>query len=374
MTEKELREIRRRFRPDHNNIVSIKGCLVNSEKKVIARLNQPMANCSVDESEKLLAVMKKSLSGSLGTNLLDLSFTAEQATQGDKHPLLMALRNSALKDEQALEAFYQQIIESVPLEGNYAILLAHDNYDVFTYTADGEKGDSSTVFSYIVCSVCPVKPLNAGLYFRDYDSTFRSIDQNTVLGAPALGFMFPSFDGRAANLYNALYYTKDLSDVHPAYIDAVFGVDLPMSPSAQKEGFDHCLKDTLEEACDFEVIRSVHGQIAELVDEHKASKQEEPLRLSKQSFAEMLEYCGVEEERIRRFTGRFDQQFGSHAQLAPKSIMDVKKFDLQTPDVTIKVNPQRTDLVSTQVINGVKYILIRAAEGVEVNGVNITIQ
>ncbi len=374
MNDKELREIRRRFRPDKSNILSIKGCIVNGEGTIIARLNQPMATCSVEESEKLLSIMKKSLSGGLGTNLLDLEFTAQHGLEGDKHQLLMALRNSALKDEGALETFYQRVIASVHLDGNYAILLAFDQYDVFSYTSDGQKGDSTTVFPYMVCAICPVKPLNAGLYFRDYDSTFRAIDQNTVLAPPEMGFMFPTFDDRAANIYNVLYYTRDLTDVHGELIDTLFGVELPMSSADQKENFDHCLKETLDDACDFQVIRSVHGQIAELMEEHKAAKKDYPLKLSKNALSSMLEYCGVDGERVSRFSDRFDEQFGKNAQLAPKNVMDVKKFSLETPDVSIKVNPDRTDLVTTQVINGVKYILIRAAEGVEVNGVNITIQ
>ncbi len=374
MNEKELREIRRRFRPDKTNILSIKGCIVNGEGTIIARLNQSMANCTVEESEKLLAIMKKSLSGGLGTNLLDLEFTAQHGLEGDKHQLLMALRNSALKDEGALETFYQRVIASVHMDGNYAILLAFDQYDVFSYTSDGQKEDSTTVFPYMVCAVCPVKPLNAGLYFRDYDSTFRAIDQNTVLAPPEMGFMFPTFDDRAANIYNVLYYTRDLTDVHGEFIDTMFGVELPMSSADQKQNFDHCLKDTLDDACDFQVIRSVHGQIAELMEEHKAAKKDEPLKLTKHALTSMLEYCGVEGERVERFAGQFEEQFGKNAEIAPKNIMDVKKFNLETPDVTIKVNPDRTDLVSTQVINGVKYILIRAAEGVEVNGVNIVIQ
>ena len=46
---------------------------------------------------------------------------------------------------------------------------------------------------------------------------------------------------------------------------------------------------------------------------------------------------------------------------------------MKTPDVTIRVPPERSDLVETRVLGGVKYILIRADEGVELNGVNIQI-
>ncbi len=374
MTDKELREIRRRFRPDKSSILSIKGCIVNSKKNIVATFNQPLAGCSVDENEKLLGIMKKSLSGGLGTNLLDLEFSAKQAMESDEHRLLMALRGSSLKDEAALSEFYKRVIESVKIEGGFAILLASDTYDVFSYSADGSREDSSTVFSYIVCSVCPVKPLNAGLYFRQFDNSFRSIEEHAMLSPPQFGFMFPSFDGRATNIYNALYYTKDITDIHPEFIASVFNVEPPLSAFQQKEGFKSCLTDTLSEECDFEVVRSVHNQISDMITEHKNSKEEEPLRLGKAHLKTVLEYCGVDSQKVEEFGENFDRQFGKNAEIAPKSIVNTNKFKLETPDVSINVNPERTDLVSTQVINGVRYILIRANEGVEVNGVNIDIK
>lgn len=374
MTEKELREIKKRFRPDKNNILSLRGCLVNSEKTIISEINQPMATCSVEDTEKILGIMKKAISGGLGTNLLELEFPATAPTESEKHQLLSDLRGSYLKNENALKYFYHKVIESVHFEGSFAILLASDNYDVFSYSEDGEKADSSEIFSYIVCAVCPIKPLNAGLCYRDYDTSFRSLDEQAMLCPPELGFMFPAFDNRSANIYGTLYYTKNVADVHPEFIENIFGLPLPMSAAEQKDSFDNCLKETLADECDFEVVKSVHDQIAEMVQEHKDNKDDEPLRLSKKELKGVLEYCGVDEQKVEQFGERFEEQFGKNAEVAPNSIVDVKKFQVVTPDVSIKVNPERTDLVSTQVINGVRYIMIRANEGVEVNGVNIDIK
>ncbi len=374
MTDKEIREIRRRFRPDKNNIISLKGCMVNSEKTIVSQFSQSIAQTSTDESEKILSVMKKSLSGSLGINLIDLEYTAMQALESDKHKMLLALRDSHLKDDELLTAFYKTVIESVNFEGNFAILLIHDTYDVFSYSDDGEKEDSSTQFSYIVCSICPVKELNTGLFFREYDGTFRTFDKYSILSNPDLGFMFPTFDDRATNIYNVLFYTRDTADVHPDFVENIFGVEVPVSAQEKKDNFDNCLKETLEDDCDFEVMRSVHDHVSVMVQEHKLTKQEEPLLLSKDTFREVLESCGVDEEKVENFENKFDQQFGEGAEIPPKSIVDVKKFELLTPDVQIKVNPERTDLVSTQVIDGVKYIMIKANAGVEVNGVNIDIK
>lgn len=374
MNDKELREIKRRFRPNKNSIFSIKGCLVNEKREIVKLFEQPMSICTEDESEKLLGTMKKVLSGGMGTNLIDLSFTPKQVIESEEHHLLMELKKTGLNEEEPIIKLFETIAENAHLEGSFVILLASDNYDVYSYSKDGEKQDSTEVFSYIMCCVCPVKPLKAGLYFRSSDSTFRAIGDHTMLGAPEMGFMFPTFDDRAANIYNALYYTRNVADVHPAFIQSVFNVDLPMSATEQKDTFDTCLRETLEGECDFQVVKSVHDQIAEMVQEHKDTKQEEPLKLSKSNLKTVLEYCGVAEEKVEQFGEKFDEQFGKNAEIEPKSIVDVKKFQVSMPDVSIKVNPERTDLVSTQIINGVKYIMICVNDAVEVNGVKIDIQ
>jgi len=375
MTDKDLREIRRRFRPDKNNITTIKGCIVNTEQRIVSHFAQPFSTTSTEESEKFLAIMKKSLSGGLGTNLLSMDFSTRQVEVGEEHKLLSDLRASGLKDEELLNKFYSKVIENVKFECGYAILLAYDTYDVFSYSKSGDKDDSSSqMFSYIVCSICPIKPINSGLYFKDDDKLFRSVSLQTVLGSTEMGFMFPSFDNRAANIYSALYYTRDISNVHPEFIQSVFNVDPPMSAAEKKVNFGCCLKDTLTEECDFEVVRSVHEQVAELIEEHKNSKDDEPLSLSKDTLKNMLGFCGIEQEKVDSFGEKFDEQFGKNAEIAPKSIVDVNKFSLETPDVSIKVNPERKDLVSTQTINGVKYIMIKAEGGVMLNGIDIDIK
>ena len=84
-----------------------------------------------------------------------------------------------------------------------------------------------------------------------------------------------------------------------------------------------------------------------------------------------LSTCGVEEAKLAKFNVEFDQHFGADAALSPANLIDAKKFQLKTPDVTIQVNPERTDLVQTRVIGGVKYLLICADDGVEVNGIQV---
>lgn len=373
MNEKELREVRRRFKPEKSNISGIRGCFVGETGEIVSQFYQPMSQCSEAETSKLLSIMKKSLSGSLGSNLTDIVFTTSQVAQSTEHSRLMALRNSALKDENAVNEFFKLTTESLHIDGSYVILLACDNYDIFTYTSDGEKSESTDVYSYIVCSICPIKQLPFALSYQDCDQPLHSIGAASILGSPELGFLFPAFDDRAANIYGALFYTRDISKTYENFVESIFNVPPKMPAPIQQEAFNSCLCEALGNECDLETVSSVHEQIGELIEEHKESKDPEPLRLSKSSLSSVLESCGVEAEKIESFAENYSQNFGDDAELCPKNIVNTKQFNLSLPDVTIKVNPERRELVQTQIINGVKYILIRATEGVELNGVNINI-
>ena len=95
--------------------------------------------------------------------------------------------------------------------------------------------------------------------------------------------------------------------------------------------------------------------------------------VSKEQVKTALVASGVSEARVSKFSVEYDEVFGFEADLHPKNVIDNKKFEIRTPDVSIKVSPERSDLIETRIIGGVKYILICADENVEVNGVNIHI-
>ena len=194
-----------------------------------------------------------------------------------------------------------------------------------------------------------------------------------MVAAPEAGFLFPAFDGRAANLYNALYYTKDITRNQDGLIDTLFRSRAPMPAAEQKETFRDILAETLEEDCSYAVMQGVHTRVREMIEVHKASKEPTPLTLSKNTVKRVLEDCGVSDDRLDDFDKKFDSRFGEDTELHPKNLLDSRQFELKTPDVTIKVNPERSDLIRTEMIHGTRYILIRADEGVEVNGVNIRI-
>ena len=375
MNEREVAELRRRFRQDRSGISRVRGCYVNENREIVSRFDQSLGVLTQEENEKLLQLLRRTLTGALGKNLLDITFATQQVVHGSEHRRLMDLRASELRDEEALESLLQAMIRALDLEGNYMILLAHDAYDVPYRGKDGEdQADaSSEVFSYLVCAVCPVKLTKPALSYQVQAGEFRTRTADWVVSPPELGFLFPAFDDRSANIYDALYYSKDVKNVHEDLIGAVFAAPAPMPAAAQQENFRGVLGEALEEDCCLPVVQAVHDQLCGLMEDHKESRDPELLTIGKGEVKQALAANGVSQEHIQAFERQYDQAFGPDAQLSPRNLVDPKKLELKTADVTIKVNPERGDLVQTRILNGVKYILVRVEEGVEVNGVPVQI-
>jgi len=373
MNEKDLAELRRRYRPDKSNITRICGCFVNEKKEIISEFDQSLGLLPEEEAEQTLHMLKKVLSGTVGRNLLEIDFTTGQVMESEEHRLLTMLRATQLKEPELVHTLYETIIANLAMEGNYMILLAHDRYDVFSYSADGEKRESGEVFSYIVCCVCPVKAGKPALSYYVPGNCFRTVCSDTVISSPALGFLFPAFDDGGANIYKTLYYSKDLSNVHDEVVSALFRSELPMPAAQQQQTFGSILEQTMEEDCSLRVVRSVHAQVCQMIEAHKEEKSEEPLALTKEIAGDMLRYCGVPEERVTSFETKYAEEFGEHTELHPKNVIDSKQVRVTTPEVTVKVSPGHGDLIETRVIDGTPYILIRADGEVEVNGVAVHI-
>mgnify|MGYP004636937841 FL=1 len=376
MIDKEIGEIRRHLRRERSNITALYGCYVNDNKEIITSFRQSTGMMPENESDKYFALLRRTLSGSLGKNLIDITFKTSQVADSPEHKLLMDLRKCQLKDEELLGTFYQKVIDSVCMEGAYLILIGCDSYDVpFKSKDDFSQSDNSDeTYTYLICTICPVKQTKANLHYVPEEKIFHDGAMHQMVSAPMLGFLFPAFDNRSTNIYNALYYTHDVKVGQDAFIEAVFNTPAPKPAAEQKKSFEALLTTTLGEECSLDVVQTVHDQICQRIAMHKEAKVPEPLMISKEDVKTVLQECGVSEDRLSKFSVDYDEVFGFETDLHPKNVIDNKHFEIKTPDVVIKVDPTRSDLIETRVIGGVKYIMICADEDVEVNGVNIHIE
>lgn len=387
MNQRDLSELRRRLNPDKRNPTVIRGCYVTNQGEVISSFAQPVYHLPAEENEKYMALFKRVLSGTAGQNLQEIDFSASQVMDGVEHKILSTLRESGLTDEEAVSAFYERAIAYVRTVGgadeqsvtqqqnacNYLILLLHDGYDIAFKDANGDTdSDQSTdVFSYILCAVCPVKQTRPALSYFLTENEFHSRIVDWVVSAPDFGFLFPAYEERSANIYRALFYTRDSANMHDGFIDSVFGSELPMPAAEQQETFQAVLQDALAEECSLDVVQAVHETVRTRLEEQKADKTAEPLRLSKQDVREVLEGCGVSMERAEAFESKYAEAFGDYTEIPAVNVVAPKQFQVTTPSVSIRVDPDRSDLIETRMIDGKCYILVLADGEVEVNGVNV---
>ena len=374
MNQKEISELKRRFRLGKNAIGRIYGCYVNSQKEIVSYLDESLDRMPEEEAEKYLALLKKALSGALGRNLIDIVFSTQQVADSDEHRRLMALRDSKLKEVEVRQEFYQSVIDSLDMgDSNYLILLAHDAYDVPHRGKDGEDraDEGDTVFSYIVCCVCPVKDGRLELGYCPGENEFHNCAASQIVSPPELGFLFPAFDDRAANIYNALTYARKPDELHQEFLDAIFHTEPPMSAGEQREAFQAALREGLEGACGLEVVQAVHERLTAKIEEHREAKDPEPLAVTAKDVAAILRDSGAEDGQIAAFCEKCGELFGEDAALSPANLIDSKRFEVKTADASISLDPEHSYLMETRIIDGKKYLLIPAGEGLEVNGMPV---
>ena len=371
MTKQEISEIKKLFTQKNCSITRICGCYVDGEKNKKTELKQAFLALPEEEMFKYFEILRKNFSGTLGKNLLTLDFPLHSESEGGTQEFLLRLRDSKLKDEALLEEFYDKIIASYEYVGNYLILIIHDVYDVPGKTLDGielEDG-SDEVYEYILVCICPVNLSKPGLSYNAVDNTFQNRIRDWVVGMPETGFLFPAFNDRGADLHSTLYYSRNSEELRESFVEQLLGCPLPLPAGEQKETFQTLVQETLGETCDIEAVKNIHEKLNEMSQEHK--EEPEPLVLDKNEVKTLFASSGVSNEKLEEFDRHFDETTGGQTALLVDNVINSRSFEVKTPDVMIKVNPERTDLIETRTINGRPCLVIELGGNIEVNGISV---
>ncbi len=369
MIRKEINEIKGQYTLQDCGILKLRGCYVDGEKNKVTKLSETFLNLPEEEKHKYFDIFKKTLSGTPGKNLLDMKFNVDAYASDGARTKLFALRDSELKDETLLDEFYDRVITSYNYPGNYLILLINQVYDVPGKTSDGiEMEDASDeVYSYILCSICHVTLSKPGLGYNEENNEFHDLRQFHMVDVPDIGFLFPAFNDRSEDDDSVLFYTKDADDFQSSFLSYVLDCNVPMPAADQKETFQNIVTETLGEDCDYETIKNIHDNLNEMIEEAKGAP--EPATLDKNTARQLLEKSGVREEKLEDFEEHFEMAAGEDGKMLAANVAETRKFEVKTPDVVVKVNPDKTDLVKTMVIGDKQCIVIEIDEHLEVNGI-----
>ena len=372
MTRKELNEIKSQYTLEDCGILRLCGCYVDGERNRITQFNENFLNLPEEEKHKYFDIFKKTLSGTPGKNLVDMKFNVDAYADEGARTFLMNLRDSGLKDDRLLNEFYDRIINNYSYVGNYLILLINQVYDIPAVTTDNIEMDdaSDEVYSYILCSICHVNLSKPGLGYDEEDNNFHDKKQNHMVDVPDVGFLFPAFNKRSADEDMTLFYTKDVSEFEDGLIDCLLDCAVPLPAKQQKETFTSLVNEALGEEADLEIVKNIHENLEQIIEEKK-QESPAPVMLDKTEMKDLLEKSGVKEEKLENFEEHFEMAAGEHGKLVASNVSSGKKFEVKTPDVVIKINSDKTDIVSTQVIDGRQCLVIQIDERLEVNGISV---
>lgn len=422
MNKKEVLELKKRFTKNGCSFTKLCGCYVDSEKNIVLRLSETFLNLVEEEFHKYLDIAKKTLSGTLGNHLLEFHFPLEEEFTGGRQQFLMGLKESQLKNDDLLERFYEQIIEHYDFVGNYLILIFYDCYDVMKKTTDQKALDESEeVYSYLLCSICPVTLSKPALGYYAEENRIGARIRDWIVGVPETGFLFPTFTDRSSDIHSILYYSKNPKETHHELIKGFLGCQPIKTAAEQKETFQTIFQDTLgaEKATDnlyfLEIQQNLNQMLEEQILEEEENENAEPFVLTPTSIQTILEKVGVPEEFSKQIEDSYTEEF---AQTLPKveHLIDNKalalqeqkqkeidllqqvevltqqveeqKFqmeaakieaaitsDLEQETIILKTTPQKAQQITSQMIDGKKYLVIPIAENetTNINGVNTTL-
>ena len=332
MNKKEVLEIRKQFTPANCAITRIAGCYVDHEKNKKMESKSAFLSLPEEEAFKYFDIFKKTLSGTMGKNMLNMEFPIDQEMPGGTQEFLMKLKASKLEDDMLLEEFYDKVIATYEYAENYYIILIHAMYDVPGRSSDNlEMFDASDeVYEYLVCSICPVSLSKAGLSYNAESNCIQDRIRDWVVDMPDKGFLFPAFNDRSTDIHGVLYYTKKSEDLQPELIEQLLGARMPMSANTQKETFQMLIEDTLGEDWDPASVTNMddfEALLKKLVD----NGMESPVALNQEDWSNAGHY----------FTQVYEEQDGTLT--GTEKIME----DLRNGSVDLMSNERFTSLMDT---------------------------
>lgn len=428
MNKKEVLELKKRFKKDQATFTRLVGCYVDCNREKICKFGGKFLTLEEEEYYKYLEIANKVLSGTLGNNLLNLSFPIEEEQVGGRQQILMALRDTDLEDETLLDTYYDLVIDTYDEPGNYLILLFMDSYDVMTRTNDNNNLDESEeVYKYLMCAICPVSLSKPGLGYLESEKRIGPRIRDWVVGAPDTGFLFPAFNDRSTDIHSTLFYTKNTKEPHSEFMTNGLGCGVERTATEQKMAFHSIVRNVLgaEDENTDDVMLDIQQNLSNLADEYAEchDTEEDPFILDKDVMTKVLNDSNVSEEKINRIEKSIDEAFGEKLPIAENVIdskalvaneLRVEKLALEdqvgvltlqlneksseleerttqllekqeeidnyiaetkTYDVVLRVKPEKAAQIKSQIINGEKCLVIpmKENENATINGVNTSV-
>ena len=368
MNKKEIMELRKLFKPETTAIDFVVNAYVKHTEDSIQILSiEKNRLLTMDDTAMLkhLDLSKKTLGGSLEKNLLNIDIPTSECGEDGCQDRLYKVLSSNFQDDAMLRDFIEHIAMHCEIIEPFMIQLVHGCYDVISKKTD----DSETVYTYMICSICPMIPEKAGICYDDAENKFKPIKQKMIADKPVTGFLYPAFNERATDLYQTLFYVKKPNDVPVDFIEAIAGGKQPVPANMQQSLFQDIIKESAGDV-DFETMKNIHEEIRVCID--KAHFAETDTHIGKSDIQAIISHtCPNVEETV--ISNAYDKIMAEYddSSLALENITDTTKFDVSIPDITIKAKPDKIDKIEQKIIDGKKCFIIPVYGNIEINGIPV---
>ncbi len=327
MNRKDTLELKRRMKKGECTFTKMRGCYVDSHKEILVNINETFLNLADDEFYKYLEIAKKTLSGTIGNNLLELEFNPEEENPGGRQNFLLGLRDSKLKSDALADRLFELIIENYDYDGNYLILLFHDAYDVIVKTNDNNKLDESEeVYDYLICSICPVELTKAALGYREDEHRIGPRIRDWVVSMPENGFIFPAFTDRSSDIHSLMFYTKTPKEPHRDFAEKTFGCKVKRTAAEEKTAFSSIVKAIAAEDDSDDIAIGIHQALSEIAAEQDTSLSTEPVLLDKNTIENMKINGFISQETADKIEKACEDEFGDEPPVV-ENIVDTKALE-----------------------------------------------
>ncbi len=374
MNRSNIQELKKTITIKENDIPSIDTvctCFVNGNKQKLISNTEKYMDLDEEEQFKYIEILKNALTGTVGKKLINLEYTSDSSSVAAESRMTNIYKNM-FADDSIRDDMFDHIIENYYFDENYLIVIGHGIYDAPVKASDGAKlEDETNTYEFMVAAICPVHSTKAGLTLDSRSGRMVSSQQIQIVQSPINGFLYPAFNDRETDLHGMLFFTKKPEEDHSELMEALIGVKAPTSSVKQQTIFEKIVAEVTDEKADLEIIKSIQENLSDMVEE--ANSTSEDKTLTKADIKKVLIDSGVNEEKLTDFEHIYERAGGeSDTDFKAQNLTTLDKFKIKTPDIEIKIKPDKRRLIRQDKVNGKRCIIVELEDGnIELNGIQV---
>jgi hypothetical protein len=375
VNKRELAEIRKHFSADDGlfTVGNVLTCFIDAEKNIQGKQVRSYFSIESDEAALLINTAKKTLSGSIGKNLVEYAFPRESYNdspdnEGEQR-LLYNLLKDGMKTEETTNRFLNHLRASLHMETTYTVLILHCTYSVISKAKDDSSLNMNDLdYSFLIASILPVSAENGGLVFDSEKNAvvIKSGADMVVADKPSDGFLFPVFSDRAADINCVLTYSKNAAKPNISLVQGVLGCAFVRASKSERGVFNSVLEKAVGDELDYTKIVQIDEKITELIA--RTQNETELATVDAGRLTRLLADVGVSEERRSAVPAAFEAAACDTAFTAVNLVS--QKVNIRTEGITVNISGDSTGKLHTQNIDGRRCLVIDLDDPtVTVNGI-----